>query len=158
MSMNTPEEFERLRKENDILRGLLPALNAPCVYCGLTNMAQCVHGFPGCPQADDLMCGEESSMRSVIERLHVLEGRQKLHQPDASVTVDGVTLMLPASARLYLRISDKVHVEWYQKGESTVYGVRVYAGGALVAQVPPRFDSISGAQTWAEKFVNAVRD
>ncbi len=156
--MSTPEEFERLRKENDILRGLLPKLNAPCVYCGLTNMAQCAHGFPGCPQADDLMCGEDEAFRSVVDRLHALEGRQKPNQPDVTYTVDGIALKLQAPQRLYLRISDKVHVEWYEKGESGRYGVRVYAGGALVAHVEPRFESISKAQTWAEKFVNAVRD
>lgn len=156
--MSTPEEFERLRKENDILRGLLPKLNAPCVYCGLTNMGLCQFGFPGCSQADDLMCGEDEAFRSVVDRLHVLEGRHKVNQPDARFTVEGIVVKLSAAQCLYLRISDKVHVEWYAHGERAVYGLRIYAGGNVVAQVEPRFESISQAQAWAEKLVNAVRD
>ena len=47
--------------ENTILRGHLPALGAPCPHCGLSNMALCKYGFPGCPQADDLLCAQDEA-------------------------------------------------------------------------------------------------
>jgi hypothetical protein len=67
-------EIERLRRENDMLRGLLPALEASCAYCGLTDMAQCQRGFPGCAQADDLMCSnDETLMRLIADRREARE-------------------------------------------------------------------------------------
>lgn len=50
-------EVERLRAENDTLRGLLGNSAKDCVYCGLpaAEQAKCKHGFPGCGRADDQM-------------------------------------------------------------------------------------------------------
>jgi len=71
-------EEERLRKENDILRGLLPRLGAPCPYCGLTNMALCASGFPGCSYADDLMVGEDETFRRLLEENRELKKKAGL--------------------------------------------------------------------------------
>lgn len=60
-------ETPRLKAENDTLRRLLPALNAPCVYCGLTDISKCASGFPGCAQADDLMVGDDEVMKRLLE-------------------------------------------------------------------------------------------
>jgi hypothetical protein len=51
-------EIERLRKENDYLRGVVANSDLPCLYCGLSkeDMIKCYHGFPGCPRADDILC------------------------------------------------------------------------------------------------------
>ena len=51
---------EDLRKENDVLRGIVAKVGGACVYCGLEDKSKCVDGFPGCAWADDLMCGEET--------------------------------------------------------------------------------------------------
>jgi hypothetical protein len=53
------DELERLKREGQILRSLLPKLGAPCAYCGQTNIGECERGFPGCAQADDIMCGDD---------------------------------------------------------------------------------------------------
>lgn len=48
-------------KENDKLRFLLAKSKADCVYCGkpAEDFSKCTYGFPGCPRADDLMCGDD---------------------------------------------------------------------------------------------------
>lgn len=53
--MNPDDTILALRRENNILRALLPRLGAPCPYCGLREMSKCKRGFPGCPYADDLL-------------------------------------------------------------------------------------------------------
>lgn len=62
--IDAAEEIDRLRirlaeleKENDKLRDIIARADIPCVYCGLPKdqMAKCVHGFPGCGRADDLI-------------------------------------------------------------------------------------------------------
>lgn len=47
----------QIEKENDFLRKILSKSDADCIYCGLPkkDMAKCVHGFPGCGRADDLL-------------------------------------------------------------------------------------------------------
>lgn len=60
------DELDRLCKENDVLRGLMPALGAPCVYCGEKDISKCARGFPGCPQADDLMIGQDETGKRLI--------------------------------------------------------------------------------------------
>lgn len=60
-------ETLRLKAENDTLRRLMPALNAPCVYCGLIDISKCKSGFPGCAQADDLMVGDNEVMKRLLE-------------------------------------------------------------------------------------------
>jgi len=52
-------ERDEARKENNILRLLVAKAGKSCHYCGLTNMAECKSGFPGCALADDLMVGED---------------------------------------------------------------------------------------------------
>lgn len=66
-------EIEQLQKENDLLRAMLPALSAPCAYCGLMKISECKHGFPGCPQADDIMCGQDETMRRLLEENRALK-------------------------------------------------------------------------------------
>lgn len=71
-----PTEIERLRQENDYLRGLIPALTSKCVHCGLENMAKCAYGFPGCAWADDIMCAEEEIMKRLLEENRAFKAQQ----------------------------------------------------------------------------------
>lgn len=157
------EELDALRKENDVLRGLLPALNAPCPYCGLTNMAKCTLGFPGCSYADDLLCGEETVGRSVLERLHALE-RRKPVPPGAGearvYTVAGIEVRLSYMEQLQIRLNDGITQECYTSGEfdrAGRYGLRIYARHSLVASIPPTFLTQAQAREWGETFINTVR-
>lgn len=71
-------EIARLRAENDVLRSLLPKLKAPCVYCGLEEIGRCTSGFPGCAQADDILCGDDETLRRLrdeVKRLKELIGK-----------------------------------------------------------------------------------
>lgn len=54
-------ENDRLRKENDYLRGVVANSDLPCVYCKLSreDMGKCASGFPGCARADDMLCAPE---------------------------------------------------------------------------------------------------
>ena len=70
--------FERLRAGNTMLRALLPKMGAPCIHCGLTEMAKCAHGFPGCAKADDLLVGEEEGWKAAIERMKKAEAENAL--------------------------------------------------------------------------------
>ncbi len=65
------------RKENDILRALLPKLKAPCAHCGLEDISKCTRGFPGCAQADDLMCGDDAWLKGIKERFRRAESELK---------------------------------------------------------------------------------
>ena len=67
------DELERLKHEGQILRSLLPKLGAPCVYCGQTNIGKCERGFPGCSQADDIMCGDDEWVREQQATIRRLE-------------------------------------------------------------------------------------
>lgn len=69
----TKRELESFRKENDVLRALLPKLGAPCMYCGLTEISKCERGFPGCPQADDLLCADETTHGDILKRFREAE-------------------------------------------------------------------------------------
>src|SRR5512141_238548 len=62
-----------LERENTILRGLLPKLGAPCVYCGQVDIGKCPRGFPGCAQADDLMCADDETFKSLVAKVNVAE-------------------------------------------------------------------------------------
>lgn len=65
-------EIERLRAENTHLRTLVAVQATPCVYCGLTEMAKCASGFPGCARADDLICGEDEAFKAVVAERNTL--------------------------------------------------------------------------------------
>lgn len=67
------DELTDLRRENSILRGLLPRLGAACPYCGLTDMSKCVLGFPGCGYADDLMVSGDEHAVGLLKRLREAE-------------------------------------------------------------------------------------
>lgn len=58
--MAATEEAERLRVENDTLRGLLARGDKDCPYCGLpaADIAKCRSGFPGCARMDDIMVAD----------------------------------------------------------------------------------------------------
>jgi hypothetical protein len=60
VAMDAPE-IERLRSENDHLRGILAYSSLPCIFCSLpaAEMGKCLHGFPGCARADDMMSAPE---------------------------------------------------------------------------------------------------
>lgn len=59
--------LEEALAENTILRGLLPALKLPCAYCGLTEIAKCPRGFPGCALADDILCAGDETLKRLLE-------------------------------------------------------------------------------------------
>lgn len=65
-------ERDALRTENSVLRGLLARLalklGEPCHYCGLSEIARCPSGFPGCALADDLLLGNEEAFRDWANR------------------------------------------------------------------------------------------
>lgn len=65
-------EIEHLRAENTSLRTLIAVQPTPCVYCGLTEMAKCASGFPGCARADDLICGEDEAFKAVVSERNSL--------------------------------------------------------------------------------------
>lgn len=46
---------DELRRENDVLRGLLGNSALPCAHCGLpaADWGKCQYGFPGCARTDD---------------------------------------------------------------------------------------------------------
>jgi hypothetical protein len=50
-------ELLEIRRENDVLRGLLARGDKDCVYCGLpaAEISKCRSGFPGCARMDDMM-------------------------------------------------------------------------------------------------------
>jgi hypothetical protein len=55
---------EEIRAENTRLRGIIARSPLPCIYCGLTNIAECARGFPGCGRADDITASEGAPCRS----------------------------------------------------------------------------------------------
>lgn len=62
------DKGEQFRKENDILRGIASKV-MPCHYCGVKNIAECPHGFPGCALIDDVMAGEDTHVKELRARL-----------------------------------------------------------------------------------------
>ena len=64
-SESITQELERLRKENDILRGIAAKV-MPCHYCGVDNIGKCPHGFPGCSLMDDVMAAEDCMAKEIV--------------------------------------------------------------------------------------------
>lgn len=162
--MTPDQQIAALHRENDILRGLLPALKAPCPYCGLTNMAQCERGFPGCGYADDLLCGEDTAVQSLLNRLHALEGQTRQQVPSTesvAYVVDGVQVSVSATAKLRIRLIDRVSMECFASGEYDArgrrFGLRICAERVPVVIVPPTFLTQAQAREWGDKLVNVVR-
>lgn len=60
------DKITKLESENTVLKGLLPALGKPCVYCGLEDIGKCKIGFPGCAQADDIMAADDELCARVL--------------------------------------------------------------------------------------------
>lgn len=60
LSIVATAEIERLRVENDTLRGLLARGDKDCPYCGLpaADIARCASGFPGCGRMDDITAAD----------------------------------------------------------------------------------------------------
>lgn len=87
------DEKAELRRENTILRGMVAKLGKSCHYCGITNIAECVRGFPGCALADDLLCAddevgrtlatENAKLRVLVEPLEKLVADQQLQLGEA---------------------------------------------------------------------------
>lgn len=73
---------ERLTKENDYLRGLIPKLTGKCVHCGLENMGLCKYGFPGCAWADDIMCAEDEVMKRLLRERSEMAALVRKADPD----------------------------------------------------------------------------
>ena len=61
-----------LQKENSCLRTMVAKANIPCAHCGLDDMSKCLHGFPGCAKADDILCGEDEAMKEMAQRIKTL--------------------------------------------------------------------------------------
>lgn len=68
-------ELAQAKRENCTLRTLVAKSDTPCPYCGLLEMAKCVHGFPGCARADDIICGEEQWLSEMLEKLRIAESQ-----------------------------------------------------------------------------------
>lgn len=102
-------------------------------------------------------------MRSVVERLHALEGRAQpaaLVGPPADYVIDGIRVTLSGSDKLRIRLIDRLAMECYVNGEydtGTKYGLRIYAEHSLVASVPPTFLTQTKAREWGDKLINTVR-
>lgn len=62
-------ELDATRRENMLIKGVMPMLNAPCIYCEEANMAKCPQGFPGCSQADDLLVAQDVVGLAIIDEL-----------------------------------------------------------------------------------------
>ena len=73
------QESERLMAENMTLRALLPKLKEACVHCGLTEIAKCELGFPGCAAADDLLCFDQFQNHRLKAALGVVDAADKLN-------------------------------------------------------------------------------
>lgn len=65
-SLKASAETERLRRENDILRGIAAKV-MPCHYCGAKDIWLCPYGFPGCSLADDLSVCDDTMAQSLQE-------------------------------------------------------------------------------------------
>lgn len=66
------EDCQRHSRENDILRGMVARSvqpGQPCHYCGVDSVAKCPRGFPGCGLADDIMCGDDAYVHSLLQRV-----------------------------------------------------------------------------------------
>jgi hypothetical protein len=63
-----------IEAENLVLRGLLAKLSPTCHYCGLEDLSRCVHGFPGCPLADDLLLGQDAAFAAWARRTTTSNG------------------------------------------------------------------------------------
>lgn len=89
---------QRLARENDYLRGLVIKCNIPCVHCGLTNMGLCASGFPGCAQADDMMCADDAMMRRLLadnRRLQLLVDNKIAYADQMRVSLNQLRAGLP---------------------------------------------------------------
>ena len=77
-------ELERLQRKNAVLRALIARVpGAACVYCGLTDISLCRLGFPGCSQADDILCGDDDTMKRLLAENRELK-RPKFKPPALS--------------------------------------------------------------------------
>jgi hypothetical protein len=76
-------ERDRLRKENDVLRGMA-ATKMPCHYCGAKTMGECPRGFPGCALADDLMAAEETQFKALMDECERLRQYHDWAEPQIS--------------------------------------------------------------------------
>jgi hypothetical protein len=63
---NLRKENGRLSRENDILRGMIAKLGKSCHYCGIEDISRCVHGFPGCALADDILVADDEVARRLM--------------------------------------------------------------------------------------------
>jgi hypothetical protein len=69
--LESADEIERLRAENERLRAALAQSDQPCAYCSLPadEWARCDRGFPGCARADDAMGCPHLGSGLEVERL-----------------------------------------------------------------------------------------
>lgn len=102
-SRQLERELAEAKRENTILRGLLPKMPVKCPYCGLDNMGMCKSGFPGCAWADDLMCGEDEAFRNILKE------RDELHTKldaamEALKELDGIASKMQLALEEYGRL------------------------------------------------------
>lgn len=79
-------EVAKLKAENSTLRTLVAVQQSPCIYCGLTEMAKCASGFPGCARADDLICGEDEAFKAVVGERNNLRAEVKQAYEDGRIS------------------------------------------------------------------------
>jgi hypothetical protein len=127
------EQLAQATKENTLLRGLLPKLAAPCAYCGKTNMADCPHGFPGCPQADDLMCADDETFKRMLDERNAARSERDIANGCLAHTQDALEACERASGFVAKDTPLPVHIWQVVKERDAARDVAQWAQAALTA-------------------------
>jgi hypothetical protein len=77
LMLGVVQQTKLIERENVALRGLIGLLKRPCHYCGLDDMAKCARGFPGCALADDIVAGQDETVRFLLARIAELESSRR---------------------------------------------------------------------------------
>ena len=100
----------------------------------------------------------------MLNRLHALEGQTRQQVPSTesvAYVVDGVQVSVSATAKLRIRLIDRVSMECFASGEYDArgrrFGLRICAERVPVVIVPPTFLTQAQAREWGDKLVNVVR-
>lgn len=116
-------EIERLREENNTLRGLLGNSAKPCPYCGLAaeDQSKCDRGFPGCARADDQMLSQHfadayhaeqaerelATKRAEIERLR--EDAERLNWVDDNFRNGSIRWLPRAFEKFHIKHNEVIY-------------------------------------------------
>lgn len=81
MAAGLARQLLEVRRENDVLRGLLAKGQGDCVYCGLpaAEISKCQAGFPGCGRMDDMLLAPITKAESENEALRLRVSELERH-------------------------------------------------------------------------------